>query len=102
MFELAHFAVITRPPVAVASLADWLPRCIRDVVEPDHSGVFAQHPEAGTWIRLIEIPALDISSSDIRIRLRDDESVRYLLPAAVEEAIEKSGAYRDIEGAQRG
>ena len=101
LFELANFAVITRPPVAMTSLADWLPRCIRDIVEPERSGDFAQHREADTWIRLIEIPALDISSSDIRIRLRDDQSVRYLLPAAVEEAIEKSGAYRDIEGARR-
>jgi nicotinate-nucleotide adenylyltransferase len=102
LFDLAHFAVITRPPVALASLADWLPRCIRNVVEPDHSGVFALHHRAGTWIRLVEIPALDISSSDIRIRLRDGESVRYLLPPAVEEAIEKSGAYRDVEGERRG
>jgi nicotinate-nucleotide adenylyltransferase len=101
LFELAHFAVITRPPVAVVSLADWLPGCIRDVVEPDATGVFAAHPEAGTWIRLIEIPALDISSSDIRIRLRGNESVRYLLPAAVHEAVEKSDAYRDFEGARR-
>ena len=37
LFELAHFVVITRPPVAVASLADWLPRCIRDIVEPERS-----------------------------------------------------------------
>jgi nicotinate-nucleotide adenylyltransferase len=101
LFELAHFAVITRPPVALSSLAEWLPNCIRNVVEPDQSGAVALHRRAGTWIRLIEISALDISSSDIRIRLRDGESVRYLLPPAVEEAIEKSGAYRDIEGALR-
>ena len=80
LFDLAHFAVITRPPVALASLADWLPRCIRNIVEPDQGGVFALYHRAGTWIRLVEIPALDISSSDIRIRLRDGESVRYLLP----------------------
>jgi len=98
LFELAHFAVITRPPVALASLADWLPDCIRGVVEPDPNGCLARYRRAGTWIRLIEIPALDISSSEIRARLRDRKSVRYLLPAAVEEAIEKSGAYRDIEG----
>jgi nicotinate-nucleotide adenylyltransferase len=98
LFELAHFAVITRPPIALSSLAEWLPHCIRKIVEPDPSGVFALHRRAGTWIRLIEIPALDISSSDIRMRLRDGESVRYLLPAAVEEAVEKSGAYRNLEG----
>jgi nicotinate-nucleotide adenylyltransferase len=93
LFELAHFAVITRPPVAPASLADWLPRCIRNAVEPDPGGLFARVPRAGTWIRWVEIPAFDVSSSDIRNRLRDGESVRYLLPPAVEEAVEKSGAY---------
>jgi nicotinate-nucleotide adenylyltransferase len=97
LFELANFAVITRPPVALASLADWLPRCIRNIVEPDQSGAFALYHRAGTWIRLVEIPALDISSSDIRIRMRDGESVRYLLPPDIEEAIEKSGAYLGIE-----
>ncbi len=98
LFELAHFAVITRPPVALASLADWLPRCIRDIAEPDQSGVFALCHRAGTWIRQVEIPALDISSSDIRIRMRAGESVRYLIPPDVEEAVEKSGAYRVVEG----
>jgi nicotinate-nucleotide adenylyltransferase len=97
LFDLAHFAVITRPPVALTSLTDWLPHCIRGIVEPDQSGVFALHPRAGTWIRLVEIPALEISSSDIRIRLRDGEPVRYLLPPEVEEAIEESGAYRGVE-----
>ncbi len=102
LFELAHFAVITRPPVALTSLADWLPRCIRNTVKPDQSGVFALHHRTGTWIRLVKISALDISSSDIRIRLRDGESVRYLLPPIVEEAIEKSGVYRDVEGERHG
>ncbi len=102
LFDLAHFAVITRPPVTPASLADWLPRCIRNSVEPDPGGVFARIPRAGTWIRLVQIPALDISSSDVRIRLRDGESVRYLLPPDVEEAIEKSGAYCNAEGERGG
>ena len=102
LFDLAHFAVITRPPVAPASLADWLPRCIRNSVEPDPGGLFALVPRAGTWIRLVEIPALDISSSDIRIRLRDGKSVRYLLPPDVEEAIEKSGAYCSADGKRSG
>ncbi len=98
LFELAHFAVITRPPVPLVSLAPWLPRCIREFVEPDPAGVVALHRLAGTWIRLVEIPALDISSSEIRARLRDGDSVRYLLPPAIEKAIEKSDVYRDREG----
>lgn len=98
LFELAHFAVITRPPVARVSLTDWLPRCIRDAVEPDEDGRVARHRRADTWIRLLDIPALDISSSDIRLRLRDGRPLRYLLPLAVAEAVEKSGAYRAPKG----
>ena len=98
LFELAHFAVITRPPVARVSLADWLPRCVRTAVEPAEGGLVAFHRRAGTWIRLLDIPALDISSSDIRLRLRDGRSLRYLLPLAVAEAVEKSGAYRASQG----
>ncbi len=98
LFELAHFAVITRPPVARISLTDWLPRCIRNAVEPAEGGRVAWNRRADTWIRLLDIPALDISSSDIRLRLRDGRSLRYLLPLAVAEAVEKSGAYRATQG----
>ena len=98
LFELAHFAVITRPPVARISLTDWLPRCIRNAVEPAEGGRVAWNRRADTWIRLLDIPALDISSSDIRLRLRDGRSLRYLLPLAVAEAVGKSGAYRVPQG----
>jgi nicotinate-nucleotide adenylyltransferase len=98
LFELANFAVITRPPVEQVSLTDCLPRCIRSSVETDEDGWVARHRHADTWIRLLEIPALDISSSDIRLRLREGRSLRYLLPLAVAEAVEKSGAYRPRQG----
>lgn len=101
LFELAHVAVITRPPVALVSLADWLPHCIRDVVEPARGGLSATHRTAGTWIQLIDIPALDVSSSDIRHRVREGRSLRYLLPPAVLESIEKSRAYSAPEGESR-
>jgi len=93
IFEIAHFAVITRPPVALLSLADWLPRCIAADAEPSPDGQFAQNRRTQNWIRLIDITALDISSSDVRRRIRAGLSVRYLLPPAVAEAVEKSGAY---------
>ena len=98
LFELAHFAVITRPPVTRVSLADSLPRCIQHAVELEEDGLSGVHGPARGWIRLIEIPALDISSSEIRLRLRAGRSLRYLLPPAVAEAVEKSGAYREVGG----
>jgi nicotinate-nucleotide adenylyltransferase len=93
LFALAHLAVITRPPVAKGSLADWLPQAVRDVVGLSPDGLMGRHESAGTWVRIVEITALDVSASDIRRRLRDGRSVRYLLPDAVRRAVEESGVY---------
>ena len=93
LFTLAHFAVIARPPVARGTLADWLPKCVRDDIEVADDGLSARHRTAGTWIRLLEIRALDVSASDIRARLRDHRSVRYLVPEAVIDSVRDSGAY---------
>jgi nicotinate-nucleotide adenylyltransferase len=102
LLTLANFAVITRPPVAKGSLADWLPRLYEQSVEIARDGLSGRHRTAGTWIRVLEIPLLDVSSSDIRARLREGRSVRYLIPDAVIEAIQKSGAYtRGEERSQR-
>lgn len=97
VFELAHFAVTTRPAAVRGSLADWLPKCVRDEVELAADGLSARH-RAGSWIRRVEITALDISASDIRARLRESRSVRYLLPETVYAAVLASGVY----GAARG
>lgn len=96
LLQLAHFAVITRPPVGVGSLAEWLPSCARDQVELAPDGLSARHRQAGTWIRAVEITALDVSASDIRRRLREGRSVRYLLPETVRSAVEESGVYGPV------
>lgn len=92
LFELASFAVMTRPPVVAGRLADWLPTVAARSFELGDDGV-ARHREAGTWVRLVEIPALDVSASDIRARLREGRSVRYLLPGAIRRAVLESGVY---------
>ena len=93
LFTLAHFAVFTRPPVVSGSLADWLPKCLRDDIEIASDGLSGRHRNAGTWLKLLEIPGLDVSSSEIRARLRQGRSVRYLLPDAAREKVERSGVY---------
>lgn len=44
-------------------------------------------------IRIFDIPEIDISSSEIRNRIRTGRSIRYLVPAPVEEFIETRGLY---------
>ena len=47
-------------------------------------------------IKIIELPALAISSTDIRRRAREEKSIKYLLPQEVEEYIYKKRLYRKI------
>jgi nicotinate-nucleotide adenylyltransferase len=93
LLTLANFAVTTRPPAEKGSLAEWLPSIYEEAVEIAPDGLSGRHRAAGTWIRLVEISMLEISSSDIRARLREGRSVRYLIPDAVSEAIARSGAF---------
>ncbi len=93
LFELAHFAVIARPPTPTGTLRDRIPKCVRDDVDLAPDGLSGQHRGSGTWIRLLQIRALDVSASEIRARLRDGRSVRSLLPEVVINAIQQSGVY---------
>ena len=45
-------------------------------------------------IHRVATPALEISSTDIRRRIREGRSIRYLVPSEVEEYIEREGLYR--------
>jgi nicotinate-nucleotide adenylyltransferase len=72
LFELAHFVGVTRPgyePVDVAAF-----------------------PEGA--VSLVEVPALAISSSDLRARVSRGHPVWYLVPDGVVQYVEKRRLYR--------
>ena len=93
LFTLAHFAVISRPPAAEASLAERLPAKFAEHFELDRKGELGRHRTAGSWLRRVEISALDISATDIRRRIREGRSVRYLIPETLREQVIGSGVY---------
>jgi nicotinate-nucleotide adenylyltransferase len=93
VFELAHFAVMTRPPFHTDQLSDWLPECVRGELSLSPDGREALHAESGACIRAVRVCALDVSSSDIRARIRAGRSIRYLLPEPVRRAALESGVY---------
>lgn len=97
LFELADFAVMTRPPGRLVDLAERMPEIVRDQFRFEGAGRVARHRSAGTRIDLVAITALDISSSQIRQACRLGQSIRYLVPETIRGAIEQSGCYAASE-----
>ena len=52
----------------------------------------------GAELLLVELPAVEISSTDVRARVRAGRSIRYLVPEAVAEYIETRKLYRGLSG----
>ncbi len=45
-------------------------------------------------IEFLEIPGMDISSTEIRNRVHSNKTIKYLLPRSVEEYIKKHNLYK--------
>ena len=54
-----------------------------------------QLPESQGRVLLVEMPALDISSTELRERIGAGRPVRYLVPDSVASYVEERGLYRD-------
>ncbi len=59
---------------------------------------FQASPKLTAKLGFLEVPALAISSSDIRGRVARSEPIKYLLPETVEMYIYKHGLYQDLSG----
>ena len=75
LFDLAHFIAATRPGFDLAHF------------EEDATSL---RPE----VSVMHVPALAISSTDIRGRIAAGHPIRYLVPEGVKSYVEKAGLYR--------
>jgi nicotinate-nucleotide adenylyltransferase len=78
VLSLAHFIAATRPGYDIARFQKEAP---------------TRHPR----VSVMDIPALSISSTDVRRRVQEGHSIRYLVPEGVNAYIRKAGLYRDAE-----
>lgn len=65
---------------------------------PDWSSLESRlGPSVRDRVRLITMPAVDLSATEIRKRTRAERSLRFQVPRAVEEYIRQNGLYRNGE-----
>jgi nicotinate-nucleotide adenylyltransferase len=89
LFELASFAVATRPGYA-GGLRELLPRSL---AAPFRDGPRGLVHASGNELRAVSFTPLEISASEIRRRAARGESIRYLVPDEVREYIAKHHLY---------
>lgn len=88
VLDMAHFVVISRPSVPAGSLVARLPHLRARLRTAADAG------EASTpSIFLVDAPTPDVSSTDIRKRLRQGESISGLVPPLVEQHIRQHQLY---------
>jgi nicotinate-nucleotide adenylyltransferase len=63
--------------------------------EPDLDAVNDRIPGVSERIQILDLPLVDLSATEIRDRVRDRRSIRYLVPASVERYIHRHRLYRE-------
>ena len=93
LFPFCHFIVTSRPACTDSMSLGRMPVAVRRL--------FCYHPrkklyrhKSGTYLFFFRLTDIAISASEIRGRLKEGKSIRYLVPLEVESYIKKRGLYR--------
>ena len=93
LFNLSHLVVTTRPGVLVSNPLAPLPVAMHKDFCYDIESKNIQH-KAGNKLIFLKETHLDISSTQIRDLLANDQSIRHMVPSVVVDYIEEHGLYQ--------
>jgi nicotinate-nucleotide adenylyltransferase len=93
VLDLAHFVAVSRPGTPVASLRQQLPALKPRMRLPRRRSELGIN-DRNTSIFLVDAPTSDVSSTEIRRRMRFAESLAGLVPEAIERHIHQHGLYQ--------
>ena len=97
ILDAAHFAVVSRPTFPIAELSRRLPRLAERMARPPIGAADQIDP----LIILIDAPTADVSSTAIRERLANGESIDGLVVPGVQQHIEQHGLYTSATPGRR-
>ncbi len=83
LLQMAEFIAATRPGFSLGRQNDMIKRW------------FAQQEKS---LNILQVPAMAISSTDIRKRVKHGKSIRYLVPETVDHYIYKNNLYGECSG----
>jgi nicotinate-nucleotide adenylyltransferase len=98
LFALADVGVWSRPPLSTAALRSLVPVAARRDFCYGPTRETLRH-RTGTQIRFVTVTALEVSASAIRRRVQRRQSIRYLVPPAVERYVTRHRLYARRQGA---
>lgn len=93
IFRLCHFIVTSRPGSGESLSLKRMPVAVRRSFCYDPKKKLYRHA-SGTRLFFFKLTDIAISASEIRDRLKEGRSIRYLVPREVETYIKRNGLYR--------
>src|SRR5213594_2666592 len=93
IFSLCHLIVTSRPGCEASMSLKGMPVAVRKLFCYDSKKKVYRH-ESGSFIYFFKLTDIGISASEIRHRLKEGKSIRYLVPPEVERCIKRRGLYR--------
>ena len=93
LFSLSHFVVITRPGYERPELADVVSRNVASRFSPMAGEKDGFEHATGHRIYFRETTLLDVAASRLRAWIREEQSVRYLIPERVWGYVQENGLY---------